>query len=95
MSEARLQAQCIRMARKAGCLAYKVVAVGYVGFPDTLIVFRDRGIVLVEFKQPGGRLRPQQRRRIKQLKEYGVTVYVCDAFEEFKRILERHKPGAG
>ena len=71
-------------------MAFKLVAIGRRGFPDVGLFFPGGQCVLVELKTPTGRLRPQQVRMIKKLSEQGVIVYVCNAFEEFERILERH-----
>jgi hypothetical protein len=87
--EARLQANCLKEARRRGLLAYKTVAVGIQGFPDAMLVASGGKIVFVEFKQPGGRLRPAQVRRIKELEEHCVITYVIDTYEKFTGVLDR------
>lgn len=89
--EADLQRKCLKEARRRGCLAFKIIAVSFVGFPDTMVIFPGGLIILVEFKQPGGKLRPVQVRRIKQLRSFGVKVYVEDDYDKFIGLLEFYR----
>lgn len=85
-----LQAAILKKARKRGCLAYKVQAVSYVGFPDTMVIFPGGRIILVEVKTPTGRLRPAQVRRIKQLRLHGVPVYVVNSLAQFEKVMDTY-----
>jgi hypothetical protein len=85
--ESALQAKCLKEARRRGCLAFKIEAASFVGFPDVMVIQPGGRIFFVEMKTKTGRLRPSQRRRINQLKELNVEVYVINDYQEFIKLL--------
>jgi predicted peroxiredoxin len=50
-------------------------------------MYREGRTVFVEVKRGGGKARPLQEYRIKELKEIGVEALVCDSIEKFKELL--------
>ena len=90
MRENKLQAECIKDAKKIGAWAIKVKAIGRRGFPDLLVIFPGGQVIFVEMKIKGGRLSPSQRIVIRMLRKFGVPTYVCDNQPEFNEILRRH-----
>lgn len=69
-----------------GWFTFKVESPTMNGLPDRF--YARRGvIVFIEWKRPGGPVRPQQEKRIKEMLEHGITVYILDSMEEFKRIM--------
>ena len=87
--EKKLQQKIAKLCKDHAMICYKVHAEGVVGFPDLFIAGSGR-VVLVECKHPGktGLLRPGQKRRIAELREAQVEVYVIDDYEEAKKLIE-------
>jgi hypothetical protein len=57
------------------------------GIPDRL--YLRRGVyVWIEWKKPGGTLRPIQVTRIAEMKKHGATVYVFDNLNDAKAVLK-------
>jgi hypothetical protein len=54
------------------------VKVGYDGWPDYIVLIGDNRHFWIEWKAPGGKLRPNQVKRIEQLRKGGELVYVLD-----------------
>ncbi|WP_194949869.1 VRR-NUC domain-containing protein [Actinomyces trachealis] len=72
-----------------GDLCWKLVSPGLDGVPDR-ICLKDGKVVFVEVKAPGRKLRPLQKRRIRQLTDQGFTVLVIDqpdGIEEVRHAL--------
>lgn len=56
------------------------------GVPDRL--YLRRGVyVWIEWKKPGGPLSAKQKKRIREMREHGATVYVFDNLEDAKAVL--------
>lgn len=87
MSERLLERRCCQIAELHDCLAFKLVSPNRVGVPDRMFIERNGEITFVEFKQPGGRVRPAQQRIIDQLEGHGQTVLVITTVEDFKTIM--------
>lgn len=74
-------------AKMRGWFTFKVESPTMNGLPDRF--YARRGVcIFIEWKKKGGPLRTQQKKRIKEMREHDITVYVLDDFEEFKRIME-------
>lgn len=60
-----------------------------VGFPDTFGARKDDGAFFgIEFKKPGGRLRPQQRVTLNALRARGIRAGVAFSIEDAIAIVE-------
>lgn len=69
-----------------GWFTFKVESPTMNGLPDRM--YLRRGVyVWIEWKKPGGALRPQQVVRIKEMRNHGATVYVFDNLEDAKAVL--------
>jgi hypothetical protein len=70
-------------AKKNGCeLVYKMSTQFTRDWPDRLFFIPGGRPLLIEFKRPGKAPTPKQAARIKQLKELGYDVEVCDNKEQ-------------
>ena len=85
-----IQRECVAEARRIGYKAVKMPVDQDSGWPDYQFVGWESHIFFVEFKRPGEKLRPRQRRKIRDLTAMGHEVYVIDNVDDFYRI---HKPG--
>lgn len=86
--ESRIERESCDYAIARGWFEVKLEKCSKDGIPDRLLARKPEGVVLIEFKRPGdGELSAAQQRRIKTLREHGVTVYVVDSLEQAKKIL--------
>jgi hypothetical protein len=86
-SEASIEQSCRRYAAKRGCWPIKIHC-GVTGDPDRGFVLPGHLFWPVEFKRPGGPLRPRQRVRIAQLEAQGIHVSVIDDRALFCTLLD-------
>lgn len=73
------------------------VWVGQKGLPDYVVLHERYGGFLLEFKRPGGKLRPSQQKFIWEVRQaYHLRVAVVDSVALLQAWLEDHekKPGA-
>ena len=84
--ESQIQSAVIDFAREHGWLVRRLEYTGRVGAPD-IIAFRAGVVRLVEFKRPGGKLRPGQAAEHRQLVEHGIRVPVIDNLEDGYEIF--------
>lgn len=91
--ESKLQAKCVNLAKINKILVRKVHAENRKGFPDLLLIFPITGrTVYVEMKRPDGtgKLSKLQDREIGRIRKQNASVYRCDSYERFARIIEVH-----
>jgi len=70
-------------AHKNGCkLTYKMAATYTRDWPDRMFFIPGGRPLLIEFKKPGAEPTPKQAARIKELRELGYDVEVCDSKEQ-------------
>lgn len=73
-------------AKSRGWYADKIMRTGRKGFPDHFFARKGR-IILMEFKRPGEVPEPHQLKRHRELRCYGVEVFVVDSLEVAREIL--------
>lgn len=76
--------------KELGGKAYKFVSPGNAGVPDRICIIPagDKAKVLfVEVKKPGGKLRPQQRMKIKELCDMGADCRIVDSYERVDKVI--------
>ncbi len=56
----------------------KLNGLGFRGWPDRLFILPGGVVVFIEFKRVGGKLTRLQGQIIRELKELGQRVFVCD-----------------
>ena len=91
--EAKLQKQCMDLAKLNNVLVRKVHAENRKGFPDLLLIFPITGkTVFVEMKHPNGKgtLAKLQELELERIRKQGASAYVCDSYEWFSSIIETH-----
>jgi len=96
MSERAVERSLVKSVKSAGGVCLKWVSPGCVGVPDRIVLLPGGRLVFVEVKAQGGKVSPQQRRRLKQLKRLGFDVIVLEGekgLEAFyKAYLQTEKP---
>ena len=79
---------CELAATKLGIINIKLTSSGSTGYPDRIFWVPGGKPVMIEFKRPGGIVRPKQVYIHKLLRARGYQVEVCDNVEDAMSILE-------
>lgn len=90
MRECEVERYLVRRAREMGGAAFKFVSPGCSGMPDRIVVLPGGRVGFLELKAPGGRPRPEQEHRLRQLRAMGCMAGTADssgAAESFLRSL--------
>lgn len=77
-----------RMVRALGGRCYKWVSPGYSGVPDRIVILPNGRIFFAELKSEGKTSTVQQKKRQKELRELGCTVYAdIDTKDKVSEVL--------
>lgn len=87
MLEKEIERYLKDQAKSHGGIALKFVSPGFSGVPDRILLFKKGKLVFIELKAPGGKARPLQLRRKKQLEKLGFIVYVINSKEEVDKVI--------
>lgn len=87
-AESKLEAKCRKAVDVTGGRMPKWVSPGNNGVPDRILLIQGAPVVFIEFKAPGGRLRPDQLRWTDWLRRKGFPVWVIDNFHDFTEKLD-------
>lgn len=88
MRESAVERILVAEVKKRGGLAVKFVSPGLDGVPDRLVLLPGGKLAFVELKAPGGRMRPLQKKRAKQLAGLGFRIYCVDDKEMIGGVLD-------
>ena len=77
MLEKRIETAFVKATHQRGGLCLKFVSPSMAGVPDRLVLLPD-----------GKHPRPLQVQRLKQLKQLGYQVFVCDQFDQIGGMLD-------
>ena len=69
----------------------KCLKTGFNGYPDRLTLLDCNLHFFIEFKREGEVPRKLQLHRIKELRELGHNVYICESYQEAITIYNRYK----
>lgn len=86
--ERQIEAALTAATRAAGGLCWKFTSPGTAGVPDRIVILPGPAIGFVECKTTGSQPRPQQVRRLRQLRELGVPVFVLDHLDDIEEVLD-------
>jgi hypothetical protein len=79
--EKTIENKFVKWATQQGCMCLKLNVVGRRSWPDRLVLVPTGGMLLIEFKRPGGKLSPGQEMLHEELDKIGHTVHVCYSAE--------------
>lgn len=88
MRERFIEKKLVDAVKKMGGLAPKFVSPGLDGMPDRIVLFPMGRIAFVELKAPGGKMRPLQVRRKRQLERLGFSVYCIDDVGQIDGVIK-------
>lgn len=78
----------LRIKVKArGGICFKFVSPGINGVPDRMVLLKEGKFAFIELKAPGGKLRPLQEKRKRQLETLGFLVFKIDNKEQIEEVL--------
>lgn len=83
-----VQNPIVRHARRTGWVAWKMKIEGRRGCPDYWF-FRDKMLVIMEFKKPGKDRAVQQKLRSAELNEQGFLTWAVDDPEVGRHMLDQ------
>lgn len=86
--ERDVEAALVRETGKRGGRALKFVSPGLSGVPDRIILLPGGRCAFVELKRPGGKMRPLQEKRKRQLEELGFCVFCVDKKSMIGGVLD-------
>ena len=89
--ESDLERDCRADVLHAGGLLWKWVSPGRRGVPDDILILPGCPVVFVEFKAPGGKLRPEQQSCIDALESRGKRVWVISDRSIFRGALANYQ----
>jgi G:T-mismatch repair DNA endonuclease (very short patch repair protein) len=87
MREKQIETRLRKEVNQIGGLALKFTSPGTAGVPDRIVLLPKGRVVFVELKAPGGKLRPLQLKRKKQLENLGFKVYVIDSYKKVDEFI--------
>lgn len=79
MLERIVERTLVSCVKERGWFAPKFTSPGTAGMPDRIIILPGGKTAFIEVKAPGQKPRPIQKRRIQQLQDMNVPVYVLDS----------------
>jgi len=85
--ESHLERLSDERAKKLGWIVRKLSWVGRRSAPDKFYARRGK-VILIEYKQPGEPLRPDQFLELKELRKFGVIVFIVDNLKSAYAIFE-------
>lgn len=77
----------VKLAQKLGIPVLKVNPLWAAGWPDRIFFVPGGKPLIIEFKRPGGKLRPKQVEIIGKLEKLGYEVQVYESAEEGKALV--------
>lgn len=76
-----------RAVARHGGIAWKFVSPGTAGVPDRIVLLPGGKTGFIELKAPGKKPRPLQERRMSQIKELGIPVFVIDNISQIEWVI--------
>lgn len=88
MLESQIERYFCKKVKELGGLAVKLSPAGTAGMPDRLVLLPGGKALFVEFKAPGQKPRPLQKRRAEELRKLGFFVDCVDSHIAAERLIE-------
>ena len=92
MLEKQIEKKLVDAVCRQGGICPKFVSPGMDGMPDRLILMPGGRLAFAELKAPDKKPRPLQLHRHAQLQALGFQVFVVDAPEQIKEVLDALLP---
>ena len=92
MKESTIERELKIKIEQLGGICLKWSSPGNRGVPDRIVIYPG-GVIFVELKRPGEKLRPLQEYQRQKFKDLGVTVEVIDSLEGVEELVKRIQSG--
>lgn len=86
--EAYIKAEVVNYAKERGWRSRKMQFVGRRGCPDNWFQRGQGQLVIIQFKDPNGKLPPYQRREVNWLLAHGLNVHVIESIEDGRAVFD-------
>ncbi len=87
MREKQVEKALTQTVKNMHGYALKFISPSMNGVPDRLIILPGGRIAFIELKAPGGKLRPLQKLRHKQLQQLGIKVFTVSHPNQIEEVL--------
>lgn len=93
-TEKDIERYLCRRVKEVGGKAYKFVSPGNIGVPDRLVIVPTGTkpvtaiYKFIEIKKPGGKLRPQQEAKVRELMKLGAQCWIVDSYERVDWVIK-------
>lgn len=87
MLEKEIEKALVKKVKALGGLCIKFTSPSMMGIPDRIVLLPKAKLGFVELKRPGGKARPIQVKRIKDLEKLGFKVFVLDDKENIDEVI--------
>ena len=88
MEDKQIESKLVKAVKQSGGLCLKFVSPTLDGVPDRIVLLPEGKIAFVETKRTGGKMRPLQLRRKKQIEQLGFKVFCLDDPNDIKEVLD-------
>jgi len=88
-----IEGKLVDAVKKRGGICPKWVCPSFDGMPDRIVLLPHSHVAFVEVKAPGEEPRALQHSRHRMLRKLGFKVFVLDATEDIKTILDEIEGG--
>ena len=88
MEEKQIESKLVKAVKQLRGLCLKFVSPTLDGVPDRIVLLPEGKIAFVETKRTGGKMRPLQLRRKKQIEQLGFKVFCLDDPNDIKEVLD-------
>ena len=88
MEEKQIESKLVKEVKQLRGLCLKFVSPTLDGVPDRIVLLPEGKIAFVATKRTGGKMRPLQLRRKKQIEKLGFKVFCLDDPNDIKEVLD-------
>ena len=88
MLENEIEKALVDKVKLNGGLCLKFTSPSMMGIPDRIVLLPKGKLGFVELKRPGGKARPIQVKRIKDLEKLGFKVFTLDEKENIDEVIK-------
>jgi hypothetical protein len=86
--ETHIEKEVCKYAKSLGWRQRKMMFIGRNGCPDRWFMRGPGGLLIIEFKDPGGELSYSQAKEVKWLTAQGFDVHVVDSIEQGRAVFD-------
>lgn len=89
MGEKAIEKKVCDYAKSQGLLCYKFVSPSQRGVPDRIFITKQGFVFFIEFKYKNAEPEPEQKRKIKEIRDHNAYVFVVNTVEGGTKIINK------